>query len=288
MKNIALKIALILSLVGIIGFVGLQPLHPPKEYLSLEYNRLENSSPENAPANNPNVRDPHKKYGWGFVRSKEEQPPYVPQWQQDLLKEYNAIYKGSGAQKVLAITFDMGYELEGATPRILDVLKKHDAKAAFFLTGHWVKTQPDLLKRMIAEGHDIGNHTWNHPSLPDLSQDKLTEEIMSLHRDIQQASGCDYAAKYLRPPKGEFSRSSLDATKSLGYQTIFWSISSVDWLPSSSPRKVYNDVLSQLHPGAIILLHGNSKAVVDQMEDMMTAIKERGYSIVPLTEIQKQ
>ncbi|MTV47690.1 polysaccharide deacetylase family protein [Heliobacillus mobilis] len=288
MKNIALKVALILSLVGIIGFMGLQPLRPPKEYISLEYNLLENSSPENAPANNPNVQDPHKKYGWGFVRSKDEQPPYVPQWQQDLLKEYNAIYKGSGSQKVLSITFDMGYELEGATPRILDVLQKHNAKAAFFLTGHWVKTQPDLLKRMIAEGHEIGNHTWNHPSLPELSQDKLTEEIMSLHRDIQEASGSDYAAKFLRPPKGEFSRSSLDATKSLGYQTVFWSISSVDWLPSSSPRKVYDDVLSQLHPGAIILLHGNSKAVVDQMEDMMTAIKERGYSIVPLVEIQKQ
>ncbi|ABZ84747.1 polysaccharide deacetylase, putative [Heliomicrobium modesticaldum Ice1] len=226
-----------------------------------------------------------EKYGWGFVRSENENPPYVPEWQKKQLQEYGAAYMGDNSRKAVAITFDMGYELEGATPRILDTLAAHNAKATFFLAGHWVKTQPDLLRRMIAEGHTVANHTWNHLSLPDISTEKLTEEILSLHRDIQQASCTDYQAKYLRPPRGEYSRKSLESTKNLGYRTIFWSISSVDWLPSSRPQQVHEDVSSQLHPGAIVLLHGNSKAVVEAMDPILKTIRERGYTVETLDQI---
>ncbi|MTV49877.1 polysaccharide deacetylase family protein [Heliobacillus mobilis] len=180
----------------------------------------------------------------------------------------------------------MGYELEGATPRILDIMAKHNAKGTFFLCGHWVKTQPELLRRLIAEGHTVGNHTWNHPSLPSLTQDKLTREIMVLNKDIELASGCDYKTKYLRPPKGEFSRNSLEATKNLGFQSVFWSIATDDWSPLATTKKVQEDIVKQIHPGAIILLHGNSKPVVDSLDYIITSIKEKGYTIVTLDEIQ--
>lgn len=270
MKRIVKMLSLFLFLC-IIGYEGLKPLPPASELNSLEH-----------PAASPTGSN--AKYGWGFVRSKNEEPPFVPQWQQQILRDYNAIYVGPRERKVLAITFDMGYEKEGATPRILEVLAKHNVKGAFFLAGHWVKTQPELLKRLITEGHIVGNHTWNHPSLPDISPDKLTEEIMSWHRHVHQLTG--YTAKYLRPPKGEFSRNSLEATKNLGYQSVFWSIAVVDWLPMSNPRQVYEGVVKHLHPGAIILLHGNSMDVVNQLDDIIAGIKERGYSIVSLDELQ--
>ncbi|MZP29105.1 polysaccharide deacetylase family protein [Heliobacterium undosum] len=271
MNRVIRRLALFL-LFGITGYLFLQPLPvEPDEQAPAHFG----TSPNSAAG----------KYGWGFVRSKNETPPYVPEWQKNQLREYGAAYMGDNSRKAVVITFDMGYELEGATPRILDTLAAYNAKATFFLAGHWVKTQPDLLRRMITEGHTVANHTWNHPSLPDISTEKLTEEIMSLHRDIQQASGSDYQAKYLRPPKGEFSRKSLETTKNLGYRTIFWSISSVDWLPSSRPQQVHEDVSSQLHPGAIILLHGNSKAVVEAMEPILKTIQERGYTVETLDQM---
>ncbi|MBM7867066.1 polysaccharide deacetylase family protein [Heliobacterium gestii] len=271
MKRGIRRFALFL-LFGLMAYLWLQPLPlEPDEQTPAHFG----TSPNSAAG----------KYGWGFVRSENEVPPYVPEWQKALLKEYGAAYLGDNSRKSVAITFDMGYELEGATPRILETLAAYNAKATFFLAGHWVKTQPDLLRRMVAEGHTVANHTWNHPSLPEISTEKLTEEILSLHRGIQQASGTDYQAKYLRPPKGEFSRKSLESTKNLGYRTIFWSISSVDWLPSSRPQQVYQDVVNQLHPGAIILLHGNSKAVVEALEGILKNIQERGYAVETLDQL---
>ncbi|MDD2420623.1 MAG: polysaccharide deacetylase family protein [Heliobacteriaceae bacterium] len=225
---------------------------------------------------------PDTKYGWGLVRSKNEEQPFVPQWQQQIFRDYDAVYVGPPDRKAVALTFDMGYEKEGGTPNILTTLAKHELKATFFLAGHWVKTQPELLTQLIAAGHTIGNHTWTHPSLPEISPDKLTEEIMVWHRHVYEATG--YTAKYLRPPKGEFSRNSLERAKSLGYKSVFWSLAVVDWLPTSDPGQVYAGVINHLHPGAIILLHGNSPAVLSQLDAIITSIKERGYTIVPLEE----
>ncbi|KAB2954424.1 polysaccharide deacetylase family protein [Heliorestis acidaminivorans] len=226
----------------------------------------------------------NKKYGWGFVRSKNEKGPQVPQWEKDLLKEYGAFYIGKEDQKHVTLTFDMGYEKEGATPQILDILDKHNIKATFFFTGHWVKTQPELLKRIVEEGHIVGNHTWGHPSLPDISEEKLTKEIMSLHDHIKEH--VNYEPKYLRPPRGEFSRKTLEISKQLGYQSVFWSIAVVDWKPNSSAQNVYKGVIQQLHPGAIILLHGNSMVVVNQLENIIDTIEKKGYSFVSLDELK--
>ncbi|QGG48139.1 polysaccharide deacetylase family protein [Heliorestis convoluta] len=226
----------------------------------------------------------NKKYGWGIVRSKNEKGPQVPQWEIDLLKDYDAFYIGKKDEKAVTLTFDMGYEKEGGTPKILDTLAKHNIKATFFFTGHWVKTQPDLLKRIIEEGHIVGNHTWKHPSLPDLSGDKIKNEIMVLHNHIKDHTG--YETKYLRPPRGEFSRRSLEISKNLGYQSVFWSIAVVDWKPSSNEKSIYQGVIDQLHPGAIILLHGNSEGVINQLENIIDTIEKKGYKIVSLEDIK--
>ncbi|MBC9785182.1 polysaccharide deacetylase family protein [Heliobacterium chlorum] len=277
LKKKLLQSSLLIVLLAFIGYAGFSFAMEQLEHYDWSLEDVSKSVEST---------DPNKKYGWGVLKPKNEEPPFVPPWLQGLLKEYGAIYMGDSRRKSVALTFDMGFELEGATPRILDVMAKHNVKGTFFLCGHWVKTQPDLLKRLISEGHTVGNHTWNHPSLPDISKDKLTKEIMVLNKDIEQASGCNYKAKYLRPPKGEFSRTSLDATKNLGFQSVFWSIATNDWSPMATSKKVKDDILNQLHPGAIILLHGNSKAVVDSFDDIIASIKAKGYTIVSLDEIQ--
>ncbi|MCW2278441.1 polysaccharide deacetylase family protein [Heliophilum fasciatum] len=253
-----------------IGAKGLALWHPPQPE-------------EMYPFNFAAAPGQDSKLGWGFVRSKNEVPPYVPEWEKELLQAYDAVYMLPGDERRISLTFDMGYERAGATPRILDILDRHQVKATFFLTGHWVDTQPELLNQIAQKGHIIGNHTRNHPDLTNITPDQRAEEILSLHRKIEQTA--NYSPRYLRPPEGRFSRESLNACRNLGYQTVFWSISAVDWLPTANAQEIHDTVLGQLHPGAIILLHGNAQAVVDQLESLIVDIKARNYQFVPLSVI---
>jgi len=174
----------------------------------------------------------------------------------------------------------------GYTPQILDTLKANNVKAAFFITGHYLNTQSDLVKRMIDEGHIVGNHTVNHPSMPDLTNDKLKEEITKLHMAVFEKF--NYEMKYLRPPKGEFSQRTLELTKSLGYTTVMWSFAYDDWDENKQGREEYakTKILSNTHNGAVILLHANSKDNANILNEVIKEIQKQGYEFKTLDEFK--
>lgn len=225
--------------------------------------------------------------GWGFVKSKDGKTPEITAHQRQMIDKYGALFVGNTSKKQVALTFDMGYEKEGLTPVMLDTLQKHKVKAAFFVTSHWLKTNQELALRMVKDGHLLGNHTVTHKSLPTLTEDRIKQEIRGWEETAKDTVGTLPKEKYMRPPMGEYSETSLKVTKDLGYTTAFWSIAMRDWLPMGGPENAVKGVVNYLHNGAVVLLHGNSEDVVQGLDKMITEIEKRGYKIVSLPELEK-
>ena len=157
---------------------------------------------------------------WGLKRSNNHEQPKLDLGSLELLNKYDGIAIGNAEKPYLYLTFDLGYEA-GYTEKILDTLEKNNVKALFFITGHYLNTEEKLVKRMLEDGHVVGNHTVNHKSLPNLSEKEIEDEIMNLHKALYEKFG--YEMKYFRPPKGEFSEKVLNVLKKLNYQTVLWS-----------------------------------------------------------------
>ena len=178
----------------------------------------------------------------------------------------------------IILTFDQGYE-NGYTDDILDTLKEKNVQAIFFLTGDYAKREPELVKRMITEGHVLGNHSMNHASLPTLSHDEAKDEIMSLHEYVLNNYG--YEMQYFRPPCGEYSDEALEITKECGYKTVFWSFAYVDWKqddqpePSASLKKLTDSA----HGGEILLLHSVSATNAQILGDVIDGFRAKGYKV---------
>lgn len=234
-------------------------------------------------SNNVKANDINKKIGWGIKRNENHEQPDLGKENQELINKYNGIAMGNKSDKNVYLTFDLGFEA-GYTEKILDVLKENDVKACFFITAHYVNTAEDLVKRMIEEGHDVGNHTVNHHSLPEISEEKLRKEVMDLHTAIYEKFG--YEMKYIRPPKGEFSETSLSVTNALGYTTVMWSFAYDDWNEEKQGREEYakKKILDNIHSGAVILLHGNSKDNTNVLDYCIKEIKNMGYEFKSLDE----
>ena len=183
---------------------------------------------------------------WGLKRSENHEPPKLDSASLEILNKYNGIAIGNSESKNLYLTFDLGYEA-GYTAQILDILKSTNVKALFFITGHYLNTEPDLVKRMIEEGHTVGNHTVNHKSIPSLSEAEIEKEIMDLHKALYEKFG--YEMTYFRPPKGEFSEKSLNIINNLGYKTVLWSFAYDDWDENKQGREEYgkSKILNNLH-----------------------------------------
>ncbi len=227
----------------------------------------------------------NRKEGWGFVKSRNGKMPEVTGHQKNLVKKYNALFIGNDKLPQITLTFDMGYEKEGLTPKILDTLKKHNVKASFFVTTYWIEKNPELAKRLIKEGHVLGNHTVKHKSLPTISDEELKQEILGWEQVAKAEAGYKIGYKYMRPPMGEYSERTLKITKDLGYRTAFWSVAIKDWLPMGGADKAVQGIISQLHNGAVVLLHGNSEDVANGLEQIIIQIREKGYKLVPINEI---
>lgn len=223
------------------------------------------------------------KIGWGLKKEKNA-PPQVPESQSNVLKKYGAVYIDEVNEKNLYLTFDEGYE-NGYTAKILDVLKKTNTPAAFFVTGDYIKTQPALVKRMYDEGFCVGNHTNHHPSMPDKDNEKLTEEIESLNKMYNDLTGDNM--KYFRPPMGEYSERTLALTSRLGYRTVFWSFAYADWEKNKiyGAQHAFDSVVPYLHGGAIILLHAVSQDNADALESIINWAKDAGYTFKSLDEL---
>lgn len=236
--------------------------------------------------NNSVSASSNKRLCWSIVRKKDHLPPAISSEQFELVKKYNAIYMGDTNLKTIYLTFDEGYE-NGYTPKILDVLKANDVKAAFFITMPYLLKESSLVDRMIKEGHIVGNHTNHHPSMPDITDDKkLEDEMLSLDMAFKEKTGVDM--KYLRPPKGEYSERTLSISKDLGYRNVFWSFAYADWDTKNQKgtEYTYKIVMDNIHNGAVLLLHAVSKDNTEALDRIIKDIKQQGYRFGTLDEIK--
>lgn len=225
------------------------------------------------------------KICFGLKRGENHERPDLGKKNMELFNKYGVLAIGNENSKNIYITFDLGYEA-GYTESILDTLKSNNVKATFFITAHYLNTNTDLVKRMIEEGHIVGNHTVNHKVLPDISEKELEKEIMDLHTILYEKTG--YEMKYIRPPKGEYSEFVLKKCNELGYKTVMWSFAYDDWDENKQNRTEYGKekILSNLHNGEIMLLHGTSKDNMEILDECIKEIKNEGYLIKSLDEFE--
>ena len=222
---------------------------------------------------------------WGLSFPEEGQMP-VGNASADYLKQYNAYYAQNTQEPVIYLTFDAGFE-NGNTSAILDALKKHKAPATFFLVGNYLQTSPDLFKRMVEEGHTVGNHTFHHPDMSKIStKEAFEKELNDLETLYQQTTG-QPMKKYYRPPQGKYSESNLRMAKDMGYHTFFWSLAYVDWYEDKQPTKeeAFKKLLGRIHPGAIVLLHSTSKTNGQILDELLTKWEEMGYRFASLDDL---
>lgn len=227
----------------------------------------------------------NKKIGWGIKRNDNHTQPDLGTENKNLIEKYNGIAMGNNDDKNIYLTFDLGYEA-GYTAKILDDLKEKNVKATFFITAHYLNTANDLVKRMIDEGHIVGNHTVNHKSMPEISDDEIKKELMDLNQAVYEKFR--YEMKYMRPPKGEYSERTLSLTENLGFKTVMWSFAYVDWIDDKQPAKdeAMKKIISNLHNGEIMLLHATSKTNSEIMADMVDEIRKEGFEIKSLDEFR--
>lgn len=225
---------------------------------------------------------------WGLSFQEEGKTP-VGNASAEYLAQYDACYAGSEEEKVLYLTFDAGYE-NGYTDSILDTLKKHSVKAAFFVVGNYIETSPELIKRMVKEGHLVGNHTYHHPDMSSISEKTaFQKELTSLEALYEETTG-QKMEKYYRPPQGKYCESNLQQAKELGYRTVFWSLAYVDWYQDQQPTKeeAFSKLLPRVHPGAVVLLHSTSKTNAEILDGLLTKWEEMGYTFGTLPELYEK
>ncbi|MEG1068628.1 MAG: polysaccharide deacetylase family protein [Ruthenibacterium sp.] len=221
---------------------------------------------------------------WGLSFQTKNAPPIANVTAEEL-RAYDAFYCGDAGKKVLYLTFDAGYE-NGNLSAMLDALQKHHAPAAFFVVGHFIETEPELLKRMVDEGHTVGNHTYHHMNMANVDAEKFKEELQSLETLFESVAGRPIDKVY-RPPEGKFTFENLKLAQSLGYRTIFWSLAYVDWKPDAqpTPEQAYAKLLPRAHSGAIVLLHSTSATNAAILDDLLTKWETAGYTFEKLETI---
>lgn len=215
---------------------------------------------------------------WGLSFQEAGEPP-VANATMDYLKKFDAYYAEDTDKKELFLTFDAGYE-NGHTAKILDTLKKHHVKATFFVVGNFIETSPDLVKRMVKEGHLVGNHTFTHPDMSEIATEEAFRQELAKLEDLYEKTTGKKMKKYYRPPQGKYSESNLKMAKKMGYHTIFWSLAYVDWYESDQPTReeALEKMVPRIHPGAIVLLHSTSATNAQVLDELLTKWEDKGYS----------
>ena len=222
--------------------------------------------------------------GWGLAFPVPGDAPSAPE-SPDRLRELGAAYLDPDGGKVLYLTFDAGYE-NGYTAGILDVLKEREVSAAFFLVGDYLERNPDLVRRMTAEGHIVGNHTLSHPDMTGLDEAAFEGELRGMEQLYEEVTG-QTLPKYYRPPQGLYSEDNLKKAKAMGYKTVFWSLAYADWDNANQPNpdEAVEKLTLRLHDGAVILLHATSKTNAEILDRLITQWQSMGYRFAPLTEL---
>ena len=231
---------------------------------------------QNSITTNGEIELNNTKIGWGIKRKDTHEQPELGQKNIELINKYNGIALGNNQDKTIYLTYDLGYEA-GYTSKILDTLKEKNVQGTFFITAHYLNTAPELVKRMIDEGHIVENHTVNHKSMPELSDDELKDELLKLNQALYEKF--EYEMRYMRLPKGEFSERTLKLTSELGFKTVMWSYAYVDWNEDSQPsnEEALKKVTSNFHNGEIMLLHATSKTNSEIMGQSIDEARAQGY-----------
>lgn len=224
---------------------------------------------------------------WYYVHRKDGSPPETPKESASFLNESGGYFLGDSSNKILYLTFDEGYE-RGNTPAILDTLKKLNIKAAFFVVKPYIEGQPDIVKRMVNEGHLVCNHSSNHPSMAAIKDtEKFKKEFTEVEESFKNLTGKNMP-KYFRPPMGKYSKFSLEQTKNLGYKTIFWSFAYRDWMIDNQPSQSegIKKIKSGVFPGCIMLLHAVSDTNTKILEQVLSELQKEGYEFRTLDDLK--
>ena len=225
---------------------------------------------------------------WGIYFNVPGEKPVID-ISEDVLKANEAYYMGDGQKKHIYLTFDAGYE-NGLTPRILDILKKTDVPAAFFLVGAYIQRNPEIVKRMVEEGHIVANHTMTHPERYVLDdREELRKELTLTEKEFLNVTGLNMS-KYFRPPCGKFNKNSLKAANELGYKTIFWSLAYDDFDEYNQPSEwtAMKRLISYVHPGAVVLLHNMCRTNANILEELISQYRLKGYTFMRLDDLVRQ
>lgn len=211
----------------------------------------------------------------------------------ELIDKYGALWQAPAGKKKVYITMDEGYELEGNTPKLLEVAKEKNFKIHFFITGGYVEEQPDLVKQMVADGHIVCNHSMFHKNGPVVVDDEgvqgMVNEIVDANKKFHDLIGKDFAP-FFRPPEGGYSERTLAIARDLGYHDVFWSFAYRDWIADEQlpDDEAIDKVMGQLHDGSILLLHANSKTNAEIMGRLVDKIRDAGYEIGTLYDVLDQ
>lgn len=222
---------------------------------------------------------------WGLSFQTNGQPP-VGNASSEELAQYRAYYLGDTEQKTIYLTFDAGYE-NGYTATILDTLKKHNVPACFFVVGNYIDSAPELVQRMVDEGHIVGNHTLHHPDMSAIAdKEAFSAELTGLEEKFTALTG-QPMQKFYRPPQGKFSEENLRQAQELGYTTVFWSLAYVDWYTDNQPTEehAFSKLLPRIHNGAIVLLHSTSETNARILDELLTRWEQEGYTFGSLAEL---
>ena len=222
---------------------------------------------------------------WGLSFRQEGAAP-IGSAGVDTLRALDAAYLGDTTQPVIYLTFDAGYE-NGCTEKILDILKQQEVPAAFFLVGNYIEKNADLVRRMVSEGHIVGNHTMHHPDMSKISDKAAFEQELSDLENLFRDTTGQELPKYYRPPQGIYSEENLKMAKDLGYKTVFWSLAYVDWNNDAQPTReeAFGKLLPRIHNGAVVLLHSTSQTNAEILDELLTKWKEMGYRFGTLEEL---
>lgn len=229
----------------------------------------------------------NNKEGWWFIRNTDQIPS--GSGEQFDISEYQGYFRNKEVEdgdKVVYMTIDCGYG-SANTPEMLDIFKKHDVKVMFFVTKYFIDSSPEYVRRMVEEGHMVGNHSVTHPNLTKLTDEEIYKEIIGCEEAFFEVTGKQMDL-YFRPPEGAYSKRTMQITEDLGYKTIFWSIAYNDYDKNNQPGKAYviDHFNTYHHNGAIPLMHNDSQSNLEAMDDVLTFLKEQGYRFGTLDELK--
>ena len=227
-----------------------------------------------------------KEYSWYFQPRNDNTPPQGPKENSEIMSKNGCYYLGDTSKKILYLTFDEGYEA-GYTLPILDILKKHNVKAAFFVVKPYITSNPEIIKKMVADGHLVCNHSNHHPSMASIKDEGKFNKELSDVEDAYEKIIHKKMSKYFRPPMGRYSELSLKYTKDYGYKTIFWSFAYMDWIKDKQPshEDAEKRIMQRTHNGGIMLLHAVSKTNAEILDDIITNWENQGYQLKTLDEL---